>query len=524
MRLKRRWLAAIVVPVIAAAGTLSWIVQYTPYIRDRAVTAINERFASQVELESLQIGVFPSPSIAGVGLRIRHNGRTDVPPLINVGVFSATGGLYGLFGKPFRVRNVSLEHLEIHVPRGGVRGAGALPQNNTPMSHPAPPAAASSAASPIVLDEVVSRSAVLEIASSRPDRLPRVFDIHDLVMTAFGRPEGSSFHAGLTNPVPRGRVETSGIFGPWEAENPRLTPIRGEYAFRNADMNAIKGLGGTLSSVGRYAGVLQRIDVEGQTEIPDFSIDLAGQPVPLRTQFKAVVDGTTGDTFLNRIEARLRESSIIASGSVVRTMEARGRHVKLDIRIADGRIEDLMQLVVKGSSPPLSGRVNVETAFVLPAGDRDVVERLELDGRFRLASAHFANINVQERINALSLRGRGIEDATADAPSVVSDLSGQFHLTDGLLTFSELTFAVPGAAVTLSGSYHLRDEQMAFAGNLLLDATLPDTMRGWRSLLARAVQPFFRRPGGGSQLPIRISGPRARPVFGLDVRRAFWLG
>ena len=110
------------------------------------------------------------------------------------------------------------------------------------------------------------------------------------------------------------------------------------------------------------------------------------------------------------------------------------------------------------------------------------------------------------------------------SPSVVSNLAGRFRLADGVLALSELRFSVPGAAVELAGTYRLRDEQMAFAGNLLLDATLPDTMSGWRSLLSRAVQPFFRRPGGGSKLPIRIHGPRSKPAFELDVRRAFWFG
>ena len=39
--------------------------------------------------------------------------------------------------------------------------------------------------------------------------------------------------------------------------------------------------------------------------------------------------------------------------------------------------------------------------------------------------------------------------------------------------------------------------------------------------LARIAQPFFRRPGGGTRIPIRISGPRSNPAFGLDSRRVF---
>jgi hypothetical protein len=47
---------------------------------------------------------------------------------------------------------------------------------------------------------------------------------------------------------------------------------------------------------------------------------------------------------------------------------------------------------------------------------------------------------------------------------------------------------------------------------------------GFKSLLARLAQPFFRRKGGGTQLPIKITGPRSKPEFGLDVGRVFKRG
>ena len=520
--MRRRTLALVAVVVLAAGaiGVLVWLASSPSFIRDRAVAAVNARFASQVELGSLQIGVFPLPNAEGSGIRLRHNGRTDVAPLISVRAFDASASLYGLFATPFHLRRVTLDQLEIRLPPGGLKAAP--PQNNTAVSRSASAGGASAAVGAIIIDEIVSRSARLEIASSRPGRLPRVFEINDLRMTDFGQSGGGAFHAGLINPVPRGRIETSGVFGPWDAGEPRQTPVRGEYAFKDANLDAIKGLGGTLSSVGRYQGVLQRIEVDGQTETPDFAIDIAGQPVSLRTRFEAVVDGTNGDTFLENVEARLRESTILAKGAVVRTEEERGRHVTLDVRVVEGRIEDLLALAVKAASPPLTGRIDVETTLVLPAGQQDVVERLQLDGRFSLAQARFTNIDVQQRIATLSRRARGNEEDATRGESVVSNVSGRFALKNSRLTFSELAFSVPGATVQLSGTYDLRSEQMAFGGDLLLDASLPDTLSGFKSLLARAVQPFFRRPGGGSKLPIRIAGPRTKPAFGLDVRRAFW--
>jgi hypothetical protein len=290
-------------------------------------------------------------------------------------------------------------------------------------------------------------------------------------------------------------------------------------------MNVIKGLGGTLASIGSYRGVLQRIEVDGETETPDFSIDVAGNPVPLRTRFKAVVDGTNGDTFLERVEARLDDSTMFARGSVVRTEDIKGRHVALDVQMNGAQLEDLLRLAVKSAVPPLVGRVDLSTKFLLPAGPEDVVDRLQLNGTFRLTQARFSSLNVQRRIATLSRRGRGDEtDEGTENERVVSNLRGRFQLRDATLTFSELTFAVPGSVVRLAGSYHLRKETMDFKGELLTDATLSDMTSGVKSLLARAVQPFFRRRGGGSRLPIRISGTRTNPQFGLDVRRVFSKG
>jgi hypothetical protein len=162
---------------------------------------------------------------------------------------------------------------------------------------------------------------------------------------------------------------------------------------------------------------------------------------------------------------------------------------------------------------------------VLPAGDADVIDRLQLEGSFQLAQARFTNLNVQRQITTLSRRGRGEEtDEGAAQERVVSNLRGRFALRNARLSFSELAFQVPGSIVRLSGTYDLRSETLDFSGELLTDATLADMTSGVKSLLARAAQPFFRRPGGGSRLPIRISGARAKPQFGLDMGRVFRRG
>jgi hypothetical protein len=513
-------LVAFVLVAAVGAVLLSIATRLSPIVRDRVVAAVNDRFASQVDLQSLHIGVFPRPELSGSGLAVRWGGRTDVAPLVRLGEFSASAGLFGLLGTPVRLKTVQLDRLEIKIPPGGVKVTGDAAREEGPREATAPPAAGKSS---LVIDEIIAHAAELHIASKDPAKLPRVFEIHDLHIMEYGQDDGADFRALLTNPKPEGRIETKGRFGPWQQDEPRRTPVRGEYAFRRADLDTIKGIGGILSSTGSYSGPLERIEVVGETDTPDFSIDVAGQPVPLTTRFKAVVDGTNGNTWLEQVDARLLESHIHARGAVIRTKDVKGRSVELDVTIDQARIEDLLKLAVKGSQPPLTGAVKVNTKFLLPAGAEDVVERLQLAGEFALDQARFTNFNVQKRISALSQRARG-DETPEDGESVVSKLRGRFALKDAALRFSDLTFAMPGAEVQLAGTYHLRTEALDFAGHLLLDASLRDTTSGFKSALAAIAQPFFRRPGGGSKLPIRIAGTREKPQFGLDVKRALLPG
>ena len=201
----------------------------------------------------------------------------------------------------------------------------------------------------------------------------------------------------------------------------------------------------------------------------------------------------------------------------------KGRRISVDVAIDDGRIEDLLKLGVKASKPLMTGRIRLRSKLLIPAGDQEVIDKLELAGRFSLDEARFSNVNIQQKINALSRRGKG-DEASDDGPSVVSRLSGTFTLRAGTLTFTDLSFGVPGAVVQIAGTYDLKGEALDFRGNLLLDATLAETTSGWKAVVGRIAQPLFRRPGGGSKLPIRISGPREKPEFGLDVRRALGPG
>jgi hypothetical protein len=536
-RRRRRWIWAfsglivatvIVIALLAAAVPLS-----SDALRHRVVATLSERFDGDVTLGDLHLRIFPSVHAEGSSLLIRKRGRPDVPPLISVNRFAADGDLLGLMRK--HVAHVRLEGLDIEIPpkprhadddqahlSNGSQGAPATTGATQPTGGEGLSGARDLEAG-VVVDAMDSVDARLAIISSDSGKPPKVWAIHTLHMQTVGIGQAMPYSATLTNGIPRGEIATKGSFGPWQRDEPGNTPLGGTYTFDHADLSIFNGISGILSSRGRFDGTLARIDAAGETDTPDFAIKVGGHPFALHTKYHSIIDGTNGNTVLERIDASFLQSALVAKGGVVDTPGKGGRTVTLDIVMDRARVEDIMTMTVRTPTPPMKGALKLATKFRLPPGERDVVERLQLDGRFAIARARFTNYDVQAKIDELSHRGRGRKQDTVKE-AVASNFEGRFRLAGGQLHLPTLQFAVPGATVKLAGTYALRPETLDFRGALLLDAKVSETQTGIKSLLLKAVDPLFRRNGGGSSLPIKISGPRSDPSFGLDTHRLFRRG
>jgi hypothetical protein len=370
----------------------------------------------------------------------------------------------------------------------------------------------------VQVGEVHVRNGRLVIVPDDPRKIPLEFGLQEVTLTDFGFDRSTVFAARLDNPKPRALIQTEGRFGPWRNDAPRSTPVSGVYLFHNGELDSIKGIGGHLTSSGKFNGVLERLDVQGTTTSTDFQLDLAGQPMPLRTAFKATVDGTRGDTFLDDVDATLGQSRIRAHGSVASTPGAKGRTVTLTVTMKDARFEDLLRLSVKAAEPPMRGQIDIDTGFELPPGSDDVPQRLHLRGRFAIRSGRFASDTTQNKIDELSRRGRG-EPGNAEVSNVISAFGGDFTLQHGVLRLPGLRFSVKGARVDLDGRYTLRNQGLDFTGALRLDAPVSRTVTGFKSILLKPIDPLFRRNGAGTLLPIRISGTVDQPDFGVDMKR-----
>ena len=86
-----------------------------------------------------------------------------------------------------------------------------------------------------------------------------------------------------------------------------------------------------------------------------------------------------------------------------------------------------------------------------------------------------------------------------------------------MITFRDLTFSVPCAAVQLQGTYNLRGEALDFNGELRMKAKLSQTVTGTKSFFLKAVDPFFEKKGAGALIPISITGTRDSPTVGVKV-------
>ena len=325
------------------------------------------------------------------------------------------------------------------------------------------------------------------------------------------------FRANLTNPTPPGRIQTEGTFGPWQAEEPSQTPLAASYRFENADLGVFDGITGILNSSGAFKGVLERIEVDGTTSMPAFALADVGNGMPLETRFHSIVDGTNGNTLLQPVEATLGATEIHAAGGVVEREGEDGRTVELDVVIDAGRLEDILRLAVKGPQPPMTGVMKLRTKFLLPPGDRDVIEKLRLDGNFSVDGAEFTKAQVQDKVDAFSTKARGVNDDTPDP--VVSNFQGTFQMRDGAIHFSIVTFAMPGARVSVSGRFVMESEALDFRGIVRLDAKLSQLTTGVRSFFLRMADGLFRDEDT-TVVPITIGGTADKPKVGLDVGRA----
>ena len=64
----------------------------------------------------------------------------------------------------------------------------------------------------------------------------------------------------------------------------------------------------------------------------------------------------------------------------------------------------------------------------------------------------------------------------------------------------------------------LDGKKFDFAGKVRTDAKLSQMVASrWKSILLKPVDPFFKKNGAGAEIPVKVSGTKTAPKFGLDL-------
>lgn len=527
-----------------------------PYLRAQIVAGLEARFHTRVELDSFHVQVREGQEArfgvwaTGRGLRIwppqktggNHALETAVNsvPLISLDEFSFHVPLRYRQTQALRIPEVRLMGLKINVPpkperekQTGIEAATEQP------AAPAGNAGGVGALANMVVERVDCQNAELVLETDKPGKLPLTFEIEKMTLKhrSAGRP--MEFEAVLTNAKPKGLIHSEGSFGPWVMEDPGESPVKGTYKFDNANLGDFNGISGTLSSTGNYDGTLREMAVTGKADVPDFALTKYGTAMKLDTDFKARVDGTNGDTYLDEVDATLGKSKFKLQGKVVRVRTdandkeipvsqlgtraavGTGREITMNVDVPAVRAEDFLRLVNKSGTPLMTGDLAVRAALEISPGKEPVPERIKLNGQFKLSNARFTNEKFQARVEDLSLRGQGKPGAlkNTDPATIAATMEGSLQMAGGVVTLPDLKYDVPGADIALQGTYAMDGGALHFDGTARMTATVSQMVGGWKGVLLKPADRFFKKDGAGTQVPIRVRGTRESPDFGVDLGR-----
>jgi AsmA-like C-terminal region len=495
--------------LLGLAGiAIALLAHYWPFSRDKVSSALGDTFHGTVTFERFYITYFPFPGCIAEGVVLHLESHVPgLAPLAKAERFTLEARYTDLIFRPGYVARIRLDGLHIQVPP-----RGSLSQSES---------ASDQSNSRTRVGEVTADGALLDVARSG-GRSVLHFDIHSVTLNSLSRTDQLSYRVALHNPLPPGEIHSTGRFGPWNSANPAQTPLSGTYTFDHADLRVFKGIAGTLSSGDDFNGILDHIETRGTVTVPNFEVTHAGHPVPLRSEFRAVVNATNGDVFLEKVDTVILHTAIFASGRVAGTPGHRGKTTSLDCSVNQGRIQDFLRLFVRAPNSPLSGETNFKAHVTVPPEGRPFLQEVRLDGEFGIAGGRFKAAGTQAQIDTLSERARGMKpdpqhDENQDQDNVISNLRGRVSLRNGVATLSDFYFEVPGAKAKLNGTYNLLNERVDLHGKLGTEAKFSQTTGGFKSVLLKPLDAIFKGKHHAAVVPVKLTGTYSHPQAGLDL-------
>ena len=107
----------IISAAVAAFGVVAWALSakaLSRVIRQRLVSALEEDFASTLEVKDLEVSLFPHINIIGNDVVFHLQNRPNLPALFTIRKLTATANPLGLLAR--HISFVRIEGLDIHIP------------------------------------------------------------------------------------------------------------------------------------------------------------------------------------------------------------------------------------------------------------------------------------------------------------------------------------------------------------------------------------------------------------------------
>jgi hypothetical protein len=469
---------------ICSVALLGIMAAKWPFTRQAMIRRLEHATSARVEMRGFRSTYFPYPGCIAEEVVFRPKtpaaGNRPPEPIITIQKLTIESTFAGLFSRPARIMRIVADGLRVRVPPGGA-------------------------------------SLHTEAGSQRDQT----------VIEELGGNNKIPFQVSLHLPNPPGEVESSGQFGPWKDDNGtgRSTPISGTYALNRADLGVFKSLGGIVSSRGEFSGNLEKLNVAGATDSPNFEVRESGHAFHLTTQFRGIIDMKTGDLNLPSLQARFGNTNLVANASV----SGKPKTVALNVTRGQGEIQDLLLLFSHAKASPIMGPVIFQTQVVLPPEHRPFKQRVQLTGNFDIARARFTSANTAKNVDKLSERAEGKKDKEKDYDQdddangferVLTDLKGQVVLKNGVAAFSPVSFAVPGAQADMTGTYSLLDKRINLRGKMRMLATVSQASTGAKSIFLKVLDPFYKKKdkGAGAEVPITMTGTYGHTHFAAGLK------
>ncbi len=506
MRARNVAMAIGAVVLLALAIGAFEVARHWPFSQANVTQALQEDFPATVTFQKFHSTFFPHPGCVGEGLAFRRLGSyPQTPPIVTIQRFTVEAHYVDMLFRSGYLARLILNGFRVYIPPAG-----------TPIA----PSNWHTTKSTVRVDEIIADGASIEIPRAN-DNSPLFFEIHALKLGSVSQGQPFSYNVALHNPLPPGEIRAHGKFGPWNHTDPGQTPLQGQYDFENADLSVFEGVAGILSSHDDFHGVLAHIESHGSIDIPNFMVTRSKHATHLGADYHAFINGTNGDVDLERVNASFLKTHVVAKGQIAGHSGEHGKTAAVDLAVHNGRIQDVLRMFVSEPKPPFNGITSFRAHVTIPPEKRPFVQKVLVNGDFGVEGGQFTKVSTQKDIDALSDKSRGAKpDEQAedqDPERVISNLVGHVDLRNATASFINLSLNVPGASAIMRGTYNLQTEVVDLHGTLKTDAEFSKLTSGFKSVLLKPFDIFFKRKHAGAAVPVHLVGTYQDPHAGLDL-------